>query len=177
MTFLFALLLVVVLLASWFLTFLNLPGNWLMVMLTAIYAYFMPPDSRAAIGWKVVVAILIMAALGEVVELVASAAGTVKAGGTRRGAMFALLGSVLGGFLGLLIGLPIPIVGPLFAALLFAGLGALIGAMLGEISAGKGLDASWQIGKAAFRGRLAGTLGKLLLGAAMLVVVVAALLL
>jgi uncharacterized protein len=175
MTFLFALLLVVVLLASWLLTFLNLPGNWLMVLATAIYAYFMPAGSRAAIGWKVVVAILIMAALGEVVELLASAAGTVKAGGTRRGALSALLGSMLGGILGVLIGLPIPIVGPLFAALLFAGLGALIGAMLGEISAGKSFDASWQIGKAAFGGRLIGTLAKLAFGAAMLVVVVVAL--
>jgi uncharacterized protein len=175
MTLIFALLLVVVLLASWLLTFLNLPGNWLMVLATAVYACFVPPDSRAAIGWKVVVAILVMAILGEIVELIAGAAGTVKAGGTRRGALFALLGSVVGGFVGILVGVPIPIVGPVFAALLFAGLGAMTGAMLGEISVGKSLGTSWQVGKAAFRGRLIGTLGKTLLGAAMLVLVIAAL--
>jgi uncharacterized protein len=176
MTFIFALLLVVVLLACWLLTLLSLPGNWLMVMVTAIYAFFMPCDSRAGIGWPVVVAILIMAILGEVVELVSGAAGTAKAGGTRRGAVFALGGSLLGSILGVFVGLPIPVVGPIFAALLFAGLGAMAGAIFGEFSVGKDLTTSWQIGKAAFGGRLIGSLAKILLGAAMLVVVIAALL-
>jgi uncharacterized protein len=176
MIFIFALLLVVVLLAGLVLTLLNMPGNWLMVAATAVYAYFTPPDSRAAIGWKVVVAILIMAILGEVVELVAGAAGTAKAGGSRRGVLFALTGSILGSILGIFVGLPIPVVGSVIAALLFAGLGALAGAMLGEMSVGKRLDASWRIGKAAFRGRLAGTLAKVAVGTAILVVVVVALL-
>jgi uncharacterized protein len=177
MTLIFALLLVIVLLASWLLTLLSLPGNWLMVMATALYAFFMPPDSRAAIGWPVVIAILIMAVLGEIIELVSGAAGTAKAGGTRRGAVFALAGSLVGSILGLFVGLPIPVVGPIFAALLFAGLGAMAGAIFGEFSVGKDLTTSWQIGKAAFGGRLIGSLAKILLGAAMLVVVVAALLL
>jgi uncharacterized protein len=177
MTFIFALLLVIVLLASWLLTLLSLPGNWLMVLATATYAFFVPPDSPAGISWKVVVATLVMAALGEIIELVAGAAGTAKAGGTRRGALFALAGSILGSILGIFIGLPIPLVGPIFAALLFACLGATAGAMLGEFSAGRTLATTWQVGKAAFAGRLLGTLAKILLGATMLLVVIAALLL
>ena len=177
MALLFALLLITALLASWLLTVLNLPGNWLMVLATAIYSYCVPADSAAAVGWKVVLAILIMAVLGEVVELLAGAAGTAKAGGSRRGALFALVGSMGGGLLGVFVGLPIPIVGSIFGALLFACLGALIGAMFGEMSAGKGLNASWQIGKAAFGGRLAGTLGKVVLGSAMVFVVIIALVL
>ena len=39
------------------------------------------------------------------------------------------------------------------------------------------MGTSWRIGKAALWGRLAGTLGKMLLGAVMIVVVVAAMLL
>jgi hypothetical protein len=58
---------------------------------------------------------------------------------------------------------PIPVIGSVVAAVLFAGLGAMAGAILGEVSAGQRLDTSWQIGKAAFWGRLAGTLGKMLL--------------
>ena len=173
MTIFFASLLITVLLASWVLTLLNMPGNWLMVLATAIYAYFVPVDSPATIGWKVVVVLLILAALGEILELVAGVVGTAKAGGSRRGAVLALLGSIAGGFIGILVGVPIPIVGPIFVALLFAGLGAMTGAMLGEIWAGKNVDTTWQIGKAAFWGRLAGTLGKILVGAVMVVVVVA----
>jgi uncharacterized protein len=175
MTLVFVALLVVTLLAGWLLTLLSMPGNWLMVLATAVYAYFIPPDSRAAIGWKVVVAILIMAILGEVVELVAGAAGTAKAGGSRRSVLLALTGSILGSILGLFVGLPIPVLGSVIAALLFAGVGALAGAMLGEMSVGRNLDASWRIGKAAFRGRLTGTLAKTAVGTAILLVVVVAL--
>ena len=174
-TIFFALLLIVVLLASWVLTLLGMPGNWLMVMATATYAYFVPADSPAAIGWKVVVALAVLASLGEILELLTATAGTVRAGGSRRGAALGLLGSMIGGLLGIFIGLPIPLVGSLFAALFFAGLGAAAGAILGEISVGKDIAASWQISKAAFWGRLTGTLGKMLVGAVMVAVVAAAL--
>jgi uncharacterized protein len=176
-TIFFALLLIVVLLASWVLTLLGMPGNWLMVTATATYAYFVPADSPAAIGWKVVVALAVLAGLGEILELLSTAAGTVRAGGSRRGAALALLGSIIGGLFGIFIGLPVPLVGPLLAALFFAGLGAAAGATLGEIWVGKDAAASWQVGKAAFWGRLAGTLGKILVGAVMVAVVAAALVL
>ena len=172
----FALILILLLLASWFLTLLGLPGNWLMVMVTAIYAYLVPAQSPAALGWKTVVAILVLAVFGEIVDLLASAIGVSKTGGSRRGAVMALVGSIGGGILGVFIGVPIPLIGSVIAAVFFAGLGAMAGAILGEISVGQQLDMSWRIGKAALWGRLAGTLGKMLLGAVMIVVVVAAML-
>ena len=177
MTVVFALILLVVLLGCWLLTLLGLPGNWLMVVATSIYAYLIPAQSPAALGWRTIVAILVLAALGEVVELVASAMGVSKTGGSRRSAVMALVGSIVGGILGVLIGVPIPLIGSVVAAVFFAGLGAMAGAILGEISVGQRLVTSWRIGKAAFWGRLAGTLGKMLLGAVMIVVVVAAMLL
>ena len=67
----FALLLILVLLGCWLLTLLGLPGNWLMVVVTSSYAYLMPSRSPAAFGWRTVVAILVLAVLGEVIELVA----------------------------------------------------------------------------------------------------------
>ena len=177
MTLLIALLLIVVLLASWALTLVSLPGNWLMVTATALYAYLMPAKSPVAIGWKTVVAILVLAALGEVVELLAGAAGAARAGGTRRGAALALVGSIVGAVVGLFVGLPIPLAGSVIAALLFAGLGAMAGAMLGEVWAGRNLGASWPVGTAAFRGRLLGTLGKMLIGGLIVAVIIAALVL
>ncbi len=175
MTFLFALFLIVVLVACCVLTLIGLPGNWMMVIAVAIYSFLMPVDSPAVLGWKVLLALVILAVVGEIVELLAAAAGTARAGGSRRSALLALAGSVAGGILGLFIGVPIPIIGSLFAALLFAGLGAMVGGILGEMWGGQSLELSWQVGKAAFQGRLLGTLGKLLVGAVMIIVVVAAL--
>jgi hypothetical protein len=177
MAILIALLLVVVLLASWLLTLLGMPGNWLMVVATTVYACLVPSQSPATLGWKTVVALLVLAALGEIVELVAGAMGVAKAGGSRRGAVMALVGSIVGGILGVFIGVPIPLIGSVVAAVFFAGLGAMVGAILGEISVGQRLNTSWRIGKVAFWGRLAGTLGKMIVGAVMVVVVVAALVL
>jgi uncharacterized protein YqgC (DUF456 family) len=176
-TFLLVLLLIAVLLASWVLTLLGMPGNWLMVAATATYAYLTPAESAASIGWKVVAVLFVLAALGEIIELLAGAMGAAKAGGSKRGAVLALLGSIIGGIVGVIIGMPIPLAGPILAALLFAACGAMTGAIFGEIWAGRNLDASWQIGKAAFLGRLAGTLGKMLIGAVMVTIVVAALVL
>ena len=88
----------------------------------------------------------------------------------------ALVGSIVGGILGAFIGMPIPLIGSVLAAVFFAGLGAMAGAILGETWAGREADTSWRIGRAAFWGRLAGTLGKMILGAVMIVIVVAAIL-
>lgn len=177
MPLLFALLLVVVLLACWALTLLGMPGNWLMVAAAAVYAFFMPPESTVAIGWQVVAGLLVLAIVGEVVEFLAGAMGVAKAGGSRRGAVLALLGSIVGALVGLVVGLPIPLIGSVVAAVLFAGLGAMAGAILGETWAGSTADKSWQVAKLAFWGRLAGTLGKVLVGAAMIGVALAAMLL
>ncbi len=172
---LLALLLIAVLTASWVLTLLGMPGNWLMVLATALYAWFVPARSHAALGWKIVVTLIVLAALGEGVELLAGALGVAKAGGSRRAAVLALLGSIVGAIFGIFIGVPIPLVGPVVAAVLFAGLGAMAGASLGETWAGRDPSTRWRIAKSAFWGRLVGTLGKVLLGAVMVAVVVVAL--
>jgi uncharacterized protein len=177
MSWLYALLLVVVLLSLWLLTFLGMPGNWFMLMAIALYVYLIPAESSAAFGWNVFILLVALAGLGELVELLAGSMGAAKAGGSRRGAVLALVGSLIGGMAGIFLGLPIPLFGSLLAALLFAGLGAMAGAILGELWTGRKFDASWGIGKAAFWGRLAGTLGKALVGATMIAVVLAALVL
>jgi uncharacterized protein len=174
---LLALLLIGVLLTCCLLTLVGLPGNWLMIVAAAGYSFFVPADSSVAIGWRTLVALVVLAVLGEIVELLAASTGAARAGGGRRSAVMALAGSVAGGVLGLFVGIPIPIVGSMLAALLFAGLGAMVGAILGEVWRGKSLELSWRVGTAAFRGRLLGTLGKLFVGVAMVVVVLLALIL
>ena len=89
----------------------------------------------------------------------------------------ALAGSMVGAVVGVVVGLPIPLLGPVAAALVFGGLGALAGAMIGEQWKGRTLDKSWQVGKAAFWGRLLGTTGKVMIGSVIVVVVAVALIL
>ena len=101
MTILLALLLIVVLLACLALTISGMPGNWLIVAATAIYALLAPAKWSVAIGWKPIVVLLVLAGLGEVIELLAAAGGTARAGGSRPAAVLALAGSIIGAVLGI----------------------------------------------------------------------------
>ncbi len=179
--FFLALLLIVVLLACWVLTLLGLPGNWLMVVAAAVHAFLVSATAHkyGVVGWKVVAVLAVLAAAGECVELLSAALGVARAGGSRRAALLALLGSVAGGVVGMIVGVgvPIPLVGSIVAAVLFAALGAMGGAILGETWAGQEPEARWRIAKWAFWGRLAGTLAKVVLGTVMLAIVVVALVL
>ena len=166
-----AMLLLVLIFVFWVLNLVNLPGNWMMSVATLVYMPLIPEDRRLAVTWPVVVALLLLASWGELVEFAASAWGVAKAGGTRWGAGLALVGSIAGGIAGAFVGLPVPILGQILAALLFAGLGALVGAVVGERIAGRQFSESLQVGRAAFWGRLLGTFGKVCVGAVMGVLV------
>lgn len=176
MDYLFAILLVLVAVTAWVATLFGAPGNWVTVLAAAAYAVVVPVNSPVALGWKVVATLAVLAALGEVVEFVAGALGVARGGGSRRGAVLALVGSMVGAFVGLFVGLPIPVVGSILAVLLFASLGALVGAMSGERWLGRSWTESWRVGKAAFRGRLLGTVAKAVIGLVMIGVVTVALL-
>lgn len=164
--------LVLCLAAGWVLTLLNLPGNWLMVAAAAAYAHFAPNDARFHLSWKLVAWLAAIALVGEAIEFAAGALGATQAGASRRGAIMAMLGSLLGGLVGAVVGLPVPIVGPVLAAVLFAAAGALAGAVLGELSAQRSRGELWRIGWGAFWGRILGTIGKVLAGSVIAVVVI-----
>lgn len=171
MEYFWAFTLILFVLGSWSLNLFGLPGNWLIVVSAVVYLLLTLPEGRLAI-----IALVVLALIGELIEFFSSAWGVARLGGSRRGALFTLVGSLVGGVLGAVVGVPIPIVGPIIAALLFGSVGALVGAMYGENLAGRQLGQSWQIGKAAFWGRLFGTLGKILTGSVMIVVLLVALL-
>jgi uncharacterized protein YqgC (DUF456 family) len=169
-----AVVLLLVLLVCWAVNVVGLPGNWAMILAAAVYWWFMPAEIRVNFHWGVLIGLVALALAGEIIELLAGAAGASQAGGSKRGAVLALVGSLAGGVLGLFVGLPIPVVGQIAAALIFASLGAMGGAMLGEHWKGRELEEGLKVGQAAFWGRLFGTLGKFACGAVMLVVVLAA---
>lgn len=156
-----------------------IPGNWLMLAGGILLAVLTPGDWRIDIGWGWLVAVLLLCIVGEIVEFITGALGASQAGGSRRSAIFALIGSIIGAVVGLFIGLPIPIpvVGSIIGALFFTCLGALIGGYLGERSIGESNEKGMRVGVAAFWGRLLGAVGKLGIGAVILVLLTVAIVL
>lgn len=170
-----AILLVCAIVVGWALTLVGLPGNWLMVLAAASYAWFGPVVGVMHISVSTVVATAALAAAGEIAEFVAGMWGARRAGGSRRAAVFALAGSLVGAIGGGMLGIPIPLVGPPIAAVLGGALGALVGASLAEHSRGEQVMQSWRVGQAAFWGRLLGTGIKTAIATAIAIVILVAL--
>lgn len=158
----------------WASNFVGLPGNWLMVAGAGLW-FFLAPE-RFQFSWMVLVALIVLALIGELLEFLASVLGTKKMGGSSRGAMLSVVGSVVGGILGVIIGIPIPIpvLGVLISGILCASAGAMAGALIGEYSLGTPTDQAFKIGGAAFVGRMLGTFGKIIMGAAMVTLILLA---
>lgn len=158
--------------AGWVLTVVSLPGNWLILATAGVYAWLTPEGTRWDIGLPVLGVLLGLAVVGEIVEALASAAGVKKVGGSKRGAVLAVVGSVIGAIVGT-GAIPIPAFGTIFGACL----GALVGAVVGELWKGRDIDHTLRVGQAAFWGRLVGSLAKIIVASAMVAVTVSATLL
>lgn len=142
---------------GWAMTLFGLPGNWLMLACAAGYAWLGPQQGVMQIGWATVGGIAALCLVAELAEMLTSVWGARRAGGSRRAAVFALVGSLVGAVGGAIVGVPIPLVGSAVGAVLGGGFGALAGAALAEQSRGESGAKSWQVGHAAFWGRLLGT--------------------
>lgn len=145
------------------LNLVGLPGNWLIVLGTALFAYLL--REQAAIHPATLISILGLAVLGEVLEFALGAAGAAKSGGSRRGALGAIVGAIVGGVIGT-VAIPIPLIGSILGA---CG-GAFVGAMSLELSGGRRVGHAVQIGRGAAVGRFWGTVAKLGVGAVMWVI-------
>ncbi len=138
----------------------GLPGNWILVLMLAGYAYLT--------GWGVYVgpwglgAVVVLGLLGELGEFVAGGAGAKKAGGSKRG----VIGAIVGGFLGAIFLSIIPI--PIISQIVGACAGAFIGAFVVEYLIEPDAVRSTNIGIGAAKGRLWGIAIKLTFGLAML---------
>ena len=77
---------------------------------------------------------------------------------------------ILGSLGGAIIGLPVPIIGSAVAAIFGGAMGAFAGAILGEQWKGRSWEKRMEVGRAAFFGRIFGTVGKLAIGAIMVVI-------
>jgi uncharacterized protein YqgC (DUF456 family) len=151
---------------------LGLPGNWGLLVLGAAVAYFNTVETHQDVDFPAMITLLVLAIAGEIIEFLAGAAGVNQLGGSRRGTVLAVVGSLVGAIVGMFVGIPVPLIGSLIAAVLFGGLGAFGGAVVGERWAGKEWDLSIRIGWGALWGKLLGTLLKTICGTVMMVLLI-----
>ncbi|NBW99138.1 DUF456 domain-containing protein [bacterium] len=165
-TVLWILLLFVLLAGSACFTVMALPGNWLILVITFLFSMHFPVTSPLYIGWGVLITMGVLATLGEVLEFFLGAASLAK-GGSKRGAFWALVGSILGSIAGGAVLSVVPVLGTAVGLVLGAALGAMAGAVLGERSLGKDSEESMRLGKVAFWGRLLGSVSKIVIAGLM----------
>jgi len=166
-----ALILLVAMAAAWFANVFALPGNWLIVGLAAVFAAIFPASTGRGLHWTTIGVAAALALVGEIVELVAGAAGAKRSGASRRAMLLALVGTMVGSLLGAFATIPIPIVGPILGAVGGGALGAFVGAYVGETAIGRSTEQSLAAGQGALIGRLLGTAGKLVIGITLFVVI------
>lgn len=143
----------------------NLPGTWLMVLLAVLLEWWTP--DRSVFGTAVLYTSLALASAGEILEFTLGATGARKTGGSRRGAVLAIVGGIVGAIMGT------PLM-PLLGTLIGACLGAFAGSLLGDLWAGRSLRHSIGSGQGAAVGRLWGTIAKMALGGVIVVLLAVA---
>jgi len=151
---------------SLILTLFALPGNWFIVITTSLFAWWQWDNKVFSI--YTLIAIAVLAFLGEVVEFFAGAGGAKRAGAGWLGAIAAIFGAIFGAILGTLVL-------PLFGTILGACIGAGLAATVVELALGKTPDASLRSGFGASLGHLIGSTVKFAIGVAIwLIVAIAA---
>ncbi len=141
--------------------FFGLPGNWMILGATLVYAL---ATGFAQIGWGLLVSLFLLTVAGEVVEYLFGIAGARRFGSSNRGIVF----SFLGGFVGAILCAPL-FFG--FGAILGALAGAFLGAVLIELLTygpkewRKALRSGW----GNFIGRMAGIITKMAIAIGMIV--------
>ena len=95
------------------LIFLGLPGTWVILGITGLWAFFTDAPN---FGWHFFTLLAGMALMGEVIEFIAGYFGTKKYGGSGKGSVGGMVGAIAGGIM---------------CAPLFFGFGALLGALAG----------------------------------------------
>jgi uncharacterized protein YqgC (DUF456 family) len=137
----------------------GLPGIWLIVAATGLYAWITGGEHLL---WCLGV-LIVMGVVAEVIEGALGGVAARGAGGSKR----SILGAIAGGVVGAIVGtplIPIPVVG------------TVIGACVGSFAGAFGVELLWvkkskedalKVGAGAAAGKLAGIVVKLLFGAGM----------
>ena len=133
----------------------SLPGNWLMIITTILFALW----QKNIFSVYTIIAAIVLAVIGEILEFIAGAAGTKAAGGGKKAMAAAIIGAIVGAIVGTVI-IPIPI----FGTLLGSAIGAALAVLFVERKGGKELKQSLKIATGAGLGRFVGLGAKFIAG-------------
>ncbi len=142
------------------LTALGLPGNWLMI--GSAFALMWLYDSNV-FSTTTLIVVVVLALIGEVIEFLAGALGSKKAGGSVWGSVGATIGGIGGAIAGTLF-LGVVMIPPPISTLVGAVGGAFAGSAVMEISTGKKRDQAVKVGTGAAIGHITGVISKLIVG-------------
>ena len=152
------LILLVLLNACWLVTVLfTVPGNWLMLGTTYLFAWWQA--DRGVFSMPLLVFVTVLALIGEIIEFVAGAGGAKKAGAGWLAAGAAIFGAMFGAVFGTVF-IPFPIFGTVLGGCFGAGLATWIV----ERATGKQHNESVRSGVGAGTGVLIGILSKFGIG-------------
>ena len=153
------LVLLLLLNAVWLLLVIfGLPGNWLIVISTCLFAWWRWEDSVFSI--YTLIAIVVLAGLGELFEFFGGMHGAKRSGASWRGSIAALAGAIAGAVIGTFV-IPVLFLGTVLGACIGAGLGA----WAIEVSRGRKMEDSVRCGVGAGLGELLGITAKAAIGA------------
>ena len=157
MEYVWAVLVLGLMLGTQFLHVFTLPANWLLLILALVWKLAVPDGG---LDWTFIGVLAGMALLGEIIEFASQAWSAKKFGASAKGNLGGLIGAVLGAIFGapLLLGL---------GALLGALLGAFAGCYLFEKAHGRGELESRRAAWGAFWGKMFGICVKIGLGGVM----------
>ena len=152
----FWLILLIIVNAFWLMLGVSsLPGNWLMIITTILFALW----QKNIFSVYTIIAAIVLAVIGEILEFIAGAAGTKAAGGGKKAMAAAIIGAIVGAIVGTVI-IPIPI----FGTLLGSAIGAALAVLFVERKGGKELKQSLKIATGAGLGRFVGLGAKFIAG-------------
>ncbi len=157
--------------SAWVSVLFTLPGNWCIAGFSTLFYFRYSQNDERSLHFETIIALIVLAIAGELIELLAGAWGAGKQGASRRAMILAILGTMIGSLVGTAVGVPVPVIGPIIGALGGGALGAFVGAYLGESWKGTAPGQRISVGKGAMIGRLFGTFGKLIIGAIMFMLV------
>ena len=134
--------------------FLGIPGSWIALGAVVIYDL---ATGFSTVGWVALLAMGVIAVVGEVVESFLGIVYVAHKGATKWGVLGAFLGGIAGAIGGTFV---MPVVGSMIMALV----GAFSGAVIFEYAYYRSLDKALQTGFFAFIGKLLAMLVKFALG-------------
>jgi uncharacterized protein YqgC (DUF456 family) len=144
------------------LIFAGLPGGWIGLGVIVIFDL---ASKFSVVGWPWLIVMVVLMAIGEVIEAVLGSAVALKKGASKFGAVGAFIGGIVGAILGTSV---VPVIG----SVIFGLIGAFGGAVAAEYILYSRMDEALRTGFWAFIGKLWAYFAKYAIAMAILVIFV-----